>query len=374
MTPDFGVQIPQKYTKTDVIILENGLKLYSYKLANGHKVTIIPMENSPAMVKNYVNVGSMNETDDIKGISHFLEHMAFNGTNGTEGYIKLNRGDSFKKVDEMGGWTNASTNYALTDYVNSTPLLDDNDLEKQIQIIASMTEDLKLSEDMVEKEKFPVCSEIDMILDSPETIAIDQTVRSLFNIRSSSDELVGGSVNHIQNLNRQKILEYYNKYYTPDNMHLVITGNVNPEKTMQIVAKNFHSTKSPIGKRFDEKITPIKTNVRKDFVTNKTSSANITIGFSGQSSNDVKSTIISELVSQYINMTDFGMSDELQKLNAVRYFGTEKISTNPNNPVFKYIQINNVINISGVTLSICEYEPGKKDKSKVAKLAGILPT
>lgn len=339
VTPDFGVQIPQKYTKTDVIILENGLKLYSYKLANGHKVTIIPMENSPAMVKNYVNVGSMNETDDIKGISHFLEHMAFNGTNGTEGYIKLNRGDSFKKVDEMGGWTNASTNYALTDYVNSTPLLDDNDLEKQIQIIASMTEDLKLSEDMVEKEKFPVCSEIDMILDSPETIAIDQTVRSLFNIRSSSDELVGGSVNHIQNLNRQKVLEYYNKYYTPDNMHLVITGNVNPEKTMQIVAKNFHSTKSPIGKRFDEKITPIKTNVRKDFITNKTSSANITIGFSGQSSNDVKSTIISELVSQYINMTDFGMSDELQKLNAVRYFGTEKISTNPNNPVFKYIQI-----------------------------------
>lgn len=66
----------------------------------------------------------MNETANIKGISHFLEHMAFNGTNGENGHIKLEAGDSFKKIDELGGWANASTNYAITDYVNSTPLLD----------------------------------------------------------------------------------------------------------------------------------------------------------------------------------------------------------------------------------------------------------
>ena len=340
VTPDFVVKTPQKYTNLGINELENGLKIYSYKLANGHKVSIIPMEDSPAMVKNYVNVGSMNETDDIKGISHFLEHMAFNGTNGTEGYIKLNRGDSFKKVDEMGGWTNASTNYALTDYVNSTPLLDDKDLEKQIQIISAMAEDLKLSEDMVEKEKFPVCSEIDMILDNPETIAIDQTVRSLFNIRSSSDELVGGSVNHIQNLDRQKVLDYYNKYYTPDNMHLVITGNIDPEKTMQIVAKNFRSTKVSKGKRFDEPLTPIKENVRKDFITDKASSATTVIGFAGPASNDVKNTIISEFMSRYLDTTDFGLSEKMKALNAYYHAGSEKISTNPNNPVLNFLQIN----------------------------------
>ena len=108
-----------------------------------------------------------------------------------------------------------------------------------------------------------------MILDSPETIAIDQTVRSLFNVRSSADELVGGSVNHIQNLDRQKVLDYYNKYYTPDNMHLVITGDVNPDEVMTLVSKNFHSRKSAQGKKYDEKLTPIKENVRKDFITNK---------------------------------------------------------------------------------------------------------
>lgn len=335
--PDFNVQTPQKYSKLGITELENGLKIHSYKLANGHKVTIIPMEDSPTTVKNYVNVGSMNETDDIKGISHFLEHMAFNGTNGTQGYIKLNRGDSFKKIDELGGWTNASTNYAVTDYVNSTPLLDDKDLETQICVIAAMSEDLKLSSDMIEKEKFPVCSEIDMILDNPETVAIDQTVRGLFNIRSSADELVGGSVNHIQNLDRQKVLDYYNKYYTPDNMHLVITGDVDPDEVMSLVSKNFHSNKTSQGKKYDTKLTPIQNSVRKDFITDKTSSATIVMGFAGHKTNDIKSQMISDIVSNYISSTDFGIYEELEKLGAFISVGTEKISTNPNNPTFTYL-------------------------------------
>ena len=113
VVPDFRINTPQKYSKLGCETLPNGLKLYSYKLANGHRVSIVPMQGSPAVVKNYVNVGSMNETSDIKGISHFLEHMAFNGTNGENGHEKLEVGDSFKKIDELGGWANASTNYAI---------------------------------------------------------------------------------------------------------------------------------------------------------------------------------------------------------------------------------------------------------------------
>lgn len=338
-TPYVGIKTPQAYSKLGVSKLDNGLSVYSYKLANGHRVSVIPMEDSPVIVKNYVNVGSMNETDDIKGISHFLEHMAFNGTNGSEGYIKLNRGDSFKMIDELGGWTNASTNYSLTDYVNSTPMLNNSDLEKQIRVIAAMSEDLQLSSDMIEKEKFPVCSEIDMILDSPETIALDQTVRSLFNVKSSADELVGGSVEHIKNLDRQKVLDYYNKYYTPDNMHLVITGNVNPDEVMQIVSKNFHSKKVSNGKRYDEKLSPIENNVRKDFITDKATSANIIIGFSGHKTNDIKSEVISDVVLRYIYSADCGLSDELKKLGAYSFVGNEKISTNSNNPTLNYYEV-----------------------------------
>ena len=340
IVPNYSIRTPQRFQTLGITELSNGQKIYSYKLANGYRVTVVPMEGSPATVKNYVNVGSMNETDDIKGISHFLEHMAFNGTTGENGYIKLNTGDSFKKIDKLGGWTNASTNYALTDYVNSSPMLEEKDLEKQIEIIAGMTEDLALTPEMIEKEKGPVCSEINMILDNPQTILMDQTVRSLFNVKSSADELVGGSTQHIRNLTREKVKAYYDKYYTPDNMNLVITGDVDPQKTIELVAKNFRSTKTRKGEIYEEKISPIDKTIRKDFITDKATSTEIMLGFAGPKINDTKSKIIFDIISEYIDTTGVGISKELKKMNSHASLGLEKISTNPNNPTMIFYVAN----------------------------------
>ena len=340
ITPDFFVKKPMPYTNLGITKLKNGLEVYSYKLANGYRVTIVPMENSPAVVKNYVNVGSMNETENIKGISHFLEHMAFNGTNGENGHLKLEVGDSFKKIDELGGWTNASTNYAITDYVNSTPQLNNNDLEKQIRIIAAMTEDLKLSKDMIEKEKMPVCSEINMILDDPQTIAFDQTVRTLFGIKNSADEMVGGSVKHVKNFNQKDLQDYYNKYYTPDNMNLVITGDVNPNEVINIVAKNFNSKKISQGKKFEEKLVPINKTVRKDFYSDKANSTEIVLGFAGPRNNDIKENVAFDLARTYLNSSLSGLDTNLKKYNTNSYVFSEKISTNPNSPQLVYLTSN----------------------------------
>ena len=337
VTPDFNVNIPVRYKKTSVDKLDNGLELHNYKMANGYKVTIVPMKNSPTVVKSYVNVGSMNETGDIKGISHFLEHMAFNGTNGENGHIELKQGDSFKMIDKLGGWANASTNYAITDYVNSTPLLEDKDLETQIKVIAAMAEDLKLSDDMIKKEKGPVSSEINMILDNPQTVAMDQTVRTLFNIKNPADELVGGSVSHIQNLTRDDVVNYYNKYYTPDNTNIVITGDVNPEEAIKLVSKNFNSRKVSHGQKFEETLNPIKNTVRKDFKSDKTTSSEVVVGFAGPKNNDTRGKILFELATTYINSHEAGLIPKLKKYNSYPIISSEKISTNPNSPRFVFM-------------------------------------
>ena len=340
VTPDFKVNLPTPYKKLGITQLENGLTIHSYKLANGYKVSVVPMEGSPAVVKNYVNVGAMNETADIKGISHFLEHMAFNGTNGENGHVKLNVGDSFKKIDAMGGWANASTNYAITDYVNSTPLLGEKDLEKQIQVIASMAEDLKLSNAMIAKEKNPVCSEINMILDDPQTIALDQTVRTLYNIKNPTDEMVGGSVKSIKNLTRQDVKDYYDKYYTPDNMNLVVTGDVNPDDVIKIVAKNFNSNKVSKGRKFEENLIPINKTVRKDFVSDKATSTEIILGFAGPKNSDVKERVAYDLAQTYLQSYSSGLKQNLKKYNTLPYFDNEKIGTNPNCPRMTYLAVN----------------------------------
>ena len=340
VTPDFKVNLPTPYKKTGVTQLSNGLTLHSYKLANGYKVSVVPMEGSPAVVKNYVNVGAMNETANIKGISHFLEHMAFNGTNGENGHLKLDVGDSFKKIDAMGGWANASTNYAITDYVNSTPLLNDNDLEKQIQVIGSMAEDLQLSDAMIAKEKNPVCSEINMILDDPQTIALDQTVRSLYNIKNPTDEMVGGSGKSIKNLTRQDVKDYYDKYYTPDNMNLVVTGDVNPDEVIKLVAKNFNSNKVSKGRKFEENLTPINKTIRKDFISDKATSTEIILGFAGPKNNDVKERVAYDLAQTYLQSYASGIKQNLRKFNVSPYFDSEKIGTNPNCPRMTYLAVN----------------------------------
>lgn len=352
VTPDFKVTTPQKFTKLGIEQLGNGLQIHSYKLANGHRVSIVPMEGSPAVVKNYINVGSMNETADIKGISHFLEHMAFNGTNGENGHLKLEVGDSFKKIDELGGWANASTNYAITDYVNSSPLLEKSDLEQQIKVIAAMSEDLKLSDEMIEKEKHPVCSEINMILDDPQTIALDQTVRTLFNIKNPADEMVGGSVRHIKNLTRDDVLNYYNKYYTPDNMNLVITGDVNPDKVIELVAKNFNSKKIAHGTKFEEKLVPLQQTIRKDFTNNKARSTDIILGFAGPKNSDVRERVIYDIAKTYLQSHSVGLKQSLKQLNAYPFIESEKISTNPNSPRMIYLATNTSENNSEKALKV----------------------
>ena len=372
VTPDFRVSTPIKYTKTGMHTLPNGLELHTYKLANGYKVSVVPMEESPTVVKNYVNVGAMNETADIKGISHFLEHMAFNGTNGENGHIKLDVGDSFKKIDKLGGWANASTNYAITDYVNSTPLLNKEDLETQIKIIAAMTEDLKLSEEMIAKEKNPVCSEINMILDNPQTIALDQTLRTLYNIKNPTDEMVGGSVNGIKALTRDDVVDYYNKYYTPDNMNLVITGNVNPDEVIEIVAKNFNSNKISQGKKFEEKLVPINKTIRKDFVSDKATSTDIVLGFAGVKNNDTKGKILIDAAKSYLLSHAAGIKQELKDKNAYMFFDSVKVSTNPNTPRFNYIasgaseeKSEEVLRV--LMTSIANVKPVDEDSLKIIK-------
>ena len=365
VTPDFSVNIPIQYRKTAINKLDNGLELHSYKMANGYKVTVVPMKNSPTVVKSYVNVGSMNETGDIKGISHFLEHMAFNGTNGENGHIELKQGDSFKKIDKLGGWANASTNYAITDYVNSTPLLEDKDLETQIKVIAAMAEDLKLSDDMIAKEKGPVSSEINMILDNPQTVAMDQTVRTLFNVKNPADELVGGSVAHIQNLTREDVVNYYNKYYTPDNTNIVITGDVNPDDVIKLIAKNFNSHKVSKGQKYEERLNPIQTTVRKDFKSDKTTSAEMVIGFAGPKNNDTKGKILYELATTYLNSHEAGLVSKLKKFNTYPLISSEKISTNPNNPRLAFMTMTPAdYNSEEVLKIVFENLSGRKNISK----------
>ena len=143
-------QAPVSYTFVRDIKLPFSKNAKLFKLANGQKVVILE-KKGPTVLETYYNVGSMNEPDNLRGISHFNEHMAFNGSNGPDGKT-LNSGDFFKIVNEIGGYTNASTGFSQTDYFISSQLLGENVFDKSAFIQSQQLQYPEHSADMIEKE------------------------------------------------------------------------------------------------------------------------------------------------------------------------------------------------------------------------------
>lgn len=266
---------PVSYTKIAEIDIP-GLdeKASVFKLSNGQKVVIAP-KKGPTFVKTTYNVGSLNETEDIRGISHFIEHNLFNGSK------DLAPKEYDKKVSDLGGYTNASTSFDKTDYYLFLQLLKDNSLEEAIRLNALQTQFPTFPADQLEKEKEPVKSEIDMYKDMPHDIAESLALKNLFNIPTDSDNAILGTKDNINSFTREKVLDYYNTWYTPDNAVTVITGDVDVNETINLVSKYFNKKPdlSKINQRHYEPLIPIDKPVRTDIIHPSATSGEIYMAF-----------------------------------------------------------------------------------------------
>lgn len=321
--PDFAVKTPMSYSKTGEIEFPYDTKAYCYKLANGQKVIIVPQDGE-TVLRTYVNTGSMNEPDRIRGISHYIEHNLFNGSEG------LQEGDFFKQVDKMGASTNASTGFAETNYYISSNLLNDSDLENKIKLHASMIETPLFAVEKLQKEKGIVNSEINMITSDPQNIAINKMIKNLYGIQSTSLDMIGGTTDNITNLTRDDVINYYNNNYYPANMVTVVSGDVNPDDTMKLISKYFTSKRQPKEKQHFETLTPIQKSVREDILSDKATATSIVVGFNGASSDNAKERIYSEALSVLLSQSPSArINNKIKPFNAISFSEQEKISSNP---------------------------------------------
>lgn len=321
--PAFNVKAPMAYQKTGEVALPFDYKAHCYKLVNGQQVILVPKEGE-TVLKTYVSTGSMNEPDNLRGISHYIEHNLFNGSDG------LNEGEFFKTVNKMGAETNASTGFAETNYYISSNLLDKEDLENKIKIHASMIETPKFSEDMLSKEKGIVNSEINMITSDPENILANKTIKQLYNIKSTSEDLIGGTTDNITRLSRQDVVDYYNNNYFPANMVTVVVGEINPDETINLISKHFSGNNKISQARKFEKLNPINSTVRQDIISDKTNATYIMLGFNGPENKNIKDKIYLSAIGELLNKPNIGRLDkELKNLNTGAVLQLEKVSSRP---------------------------------------------
>lgn len=285
VAPDYNVRTPMGYSFVRDIKLNDDLTAKYYKLANGQKVVILPKEG-PTVVKTYVNTGSFNEPDKLRGISHYIEHNLFNGSE------ELGDKVFFDEVNKMGANTNASTSFSVTDYYIQSNLLEDSDLENKIKLHAGMLQSPKFLLDKLEKEKKIVNSEINMYMSEDENLGYTQTIKNLFNIKSSSLDLVAGTTDNIDALTRDDVVNYFKSNYYPANMTTVITGEVTPDDAMGLVSKYFTAKNTPVQQRHFEKMIPIEKTVRQDIISPKSEGgATVFLGFATTENNNTKDKI-----------------------------------------------------------------------------------
>lgn len=183
----------------------------------------------------WVKAGSVDETAKNSGISHFIEHMLFKGTE--------NR--SAKKiaedVDRIGGQINAFTGKESTCYYLKTLA---SNVDQAADILIDMFINSKFDEEEMEKEKRVVCEEIKMIEDSPEDDAHDIIGELIFKGNPLAKSIIG-TPKSLEGITRNAIKKYISEEYTRDNIVISICGSFNQDHVCEL---------------FDSKLTQLNPN------------------------------------------------------------------------------------------------------------------
>ncbi|MCX6717181.1 MAG: pitrilysin family protein, partial [Candidatus Taylorbacteria bacterium] len=142
-------------------------------LKNGMKIIVVPMKGNPtATVFVLVEAGSKYEKKENNGISHFLEHVCFKGT-----VKRPNASDISKDLDSIGAHYNAFTSREYTGYYAKA---DYKNFDKVLDVISDMYINPTFPEGEIEKEKGVIIEEINMYLDLPQHIVVNEFNKLLY--------------------------------------------------------------------------------------------------------------------------------------------------------------------------------------------------
>ncbi|UCC80997.1 MAG: insulinase family protein [Candidatus Zixiibacteriota bacterium] len=201
------------------------------ELDNGLKVMILENHQVPQVnISTTIKVGAKNETDFFDGATHLLEHLIL--FRGTEKMTGEEVGDAMKR---HGAYFNGYTSSDWTDFVISLPR---ENLEFALEIHADMLFRSNFPEAEMSKERQAVLEEINISEDNPFSKAYRSTLKVLFEGHPYSKNVLG-TKERVANIPRDSVYAYYKRYYAPNNMTMVIVGDLDAQKTLGLVRKYF---------------------------------------------------------------------------------------------------------------------------------------
>lgn len=205
-----------------------------YVLPNGVTVLLKPDHAAPvASVQVWVKTGSIHEGAHLgAGLSHFLEHMLFKGTERRAGR------DISATVQAHGGYINAYTTFDRTVYYIDIPA---EHTAVAVDLLADATLRSTLPADEVSKEKEVILREIDMCLDDPDQRLGQALFETAYRVHPYRQPIIGHREVFAANT-REDLVAYYRERYAPNNLVVVIVGAFERDATRAALAEHFGST------------------------------------------------------------------------------------------------------------------------------------
>ena len=202
-----------------------------HKLANGLRVIVKPDRRAPvAVVMAWYRVGSMDEVNGVTGVAHVLEHMMFKGTSA------MAAGEYSRTIAAAGGRENAFTSNDFTGYFAT---LQKSRLELALKLEADRMTNLTLSPEEFAKEIKVVMEERRLRTeDRPRSMVYEQLMAAALTAHPYRNPIIGW-MNDLENMRVEDTREFYQRWYAPNNVVLVVVGDVEPGQVFELVEKHF---------------------------------------------------------------------------------------------------------------------------------------
>jgi len=247
-------------------------------LPNGLRTVVIEDHAAPVVsMQIWVRCGGVNEAGPTSGVSHFLEHMIFKGTD------KVSANEISKIVESNGGSINAATGGETTHYYIDMP---SDKWETAFEILSESVLRPTFPPEEFEKERKVILEEIKRRNDDPQSDLWDGFLEALYT-RTPYRQRVIGSVDSITAMTRDRMVEQHRLYYVAKNMVVIVAGDVRRaavEKKIRAIYGALPRTDAPPPPPLVEPPAE-KTEVR--FIRRPAKQAHVAVGFVGPTLNDL---------------------------------------------------------------------------------------
>ncbi|MAL41030.1 pitrilysin family protein [Thalassospira sp.] len=200
-------------------------------LDNGMQVVLVENHRAPVVTQMvWYKVGSADEPLGVSGIAHFLEHLMFKGTN------DIAPGDFSKIVARNGGNDNAFTTWDYTGYFQNIAR---DRLDLVMKMEADRMTNLQLSDDVVLPERDVIIEERRSRIDNnPGALLGEQMRASLYMAHPYGRSIIGWR-NEMEQLSTEDALDFYRKWYAPNNAILVVAGDITMDELLPMAEKYY---------------------------------------------------------------------------------------------------------------------------------------